>query len=107
MQMLQTLLPIGQRLYLKLESHSAAVVLRRLTVDVHVNDLGDHALQVHLSAPNVLHPEKGKVFVVCLVCRMNGAVRSMRGSTSEVLLVDPWELLMQPGERKVFKFMSV
>ena len=107
MQMLQTLLSIGERLYLKMESQSAAIVLRRLTVDIHVNDLNRYALQVHLSAPNILKPEAGKVFVVCLVCKMNGSVRSVKGSASEVLIVDPWELIMQPEERKVFKFMSV
>ena len=81
-------------------------MLRRLTSDIHVNELGQHALQVHLSAPNVLNPEKGKVFVACLVCKMNGGLRNIRGSSSEILTVDPWELLMQPGERKVFKFMG-
>ena len=106
LQMLQTLLPIGERLYLKMESQSAAIVLRRLTVDIHANDLNRYALQVHFSAPNVLVPEAGKVFVVCLVCKVNGSVRSSKGSASEVLIVDPWELIMQPVERKVFKFMS-
>jgi hypothetical protein len=106
MQMLQTLLAIGERLYLKMESHSAAIVLRRLTVDIHGTELNQHALQVHLSAPNVLDPENGKVFVVCLVCKMNGNVRSVKGATSEVLVVDPWELIMQPAGRKIFKFMS-
>jgi hypothetical protein len=65
MQALQTLLPTGERLYLKLESNTAAMVIRRLTVDIHVNDLRHHALQVHLSAPNILNPESGKVFVAC------------------------------------------
>jgi hypothetical protein len=106
MRTLQTLLPIGERLYLKLESHSAAIVLRRLTVDIHLNDLHCNALQVHLSAPNTLNTEKGKVFVVCLVCKMNGNVQTVKGSASEILIVDPWELIMQPGDRKIFKFMS-
>ena len=106
MQMLQTLLAIGERLYLKLESHSAAVVLRRLTTEIHASELKQYALQVHLSAPNVLTPEKGKVFVACLVCKMNGGFRAVRGSSSEILVVDPWDLLMQPGDRKVFKFMG-
>ena len=106
MQMLQTLLAIGVRLYLKLESHSAAIVLRRLTVDIHVNELNRHALQVHLSAPSMANPEDGKVFVVCLVCKMNGNVQSVKGSSAEVLIVDPWELIMQPGDRTIFKFMS-
>ncbi len=75
-------------------------------MDIHGTELNQHALQVHLSAPNVLDPEKGKVFVVCLVCKMNGNVRSVKGATSEVLVVDPWELIMQPGGRKIFKFMS-
>ena len=106
MQALQTVLPIGERLYLKLESNTAAMVIRRLTVDIHVNDLRHHALQVHLSAPNILNPESGKVFVACLVCRMNGTMRAVKGSSSEILVVDPWELLMQPGERKLFKFLG-
>jgi hypothetical protein len=61
---------------------------------------------VHLSAPNTLNTEKGKVFVVCLVCKMNGNVQTVKGSASEILIVDPWELIMQPGDRKIFKFMS-
>jgi hypothetical protein len=105
MQMLQTLLPIGVRLYLKMESHSAAIVHRKLTVDIHTNELNRYALQVHLSAPNILNPEKGKVFVVGLACKMNGNIQSVKGSSSEVLVVDPWELIMQPGDRKIFKFM--
>ena len=105
MTMLQTLLPIGSKLYLKLESQSAAPILRRLTVEIHVNDLKNYALQVHLSAPNILEPETGKVFVVCLACKMNGNIQSVKGSASEVLLADPWDLVMQQGERKIFKFL--
>ena len=105
MQMLQTLLSIGERLYLKMESQSAAIIRRKLTTDIHVNELNCYALQVHLSAPNILEPEKGKVFVVALACKMNGNVQSVKGSTSEILVVDPWELIIQPGDRKVFKFM--
>jgi hypothetical protein len=105
MTMLQTLLPIGTRLYLKLESQSAAPIIRRLTVDIHVNDLKNYALQVHLSAPNILEPEAGKVFVVCLACRMVGNVQSVKGSASEVLVVDPWDLVMGAAERKIFKFL--
>ena len=105
MQMLQTLLAVGERLYLRMESHSAAIVLRKLTVDIHVNELNLYALQVHLSTPNILNPEKGKVFVVALACKMNGNVQSVKGSTSEILVVDPWELIMQPIDRKVFKFI--
>lgn len=107
MKVMQTLLPIGERLFLKLESHSAAIVLRRLPVDIHVSDLKHYSLQVHLSAPNVLVSEPGKVFVACLVCKMNGGLRCAKGTASEIIVVDPWELLMQPEERKVFKFMSV
>jgi hypothetical protein len=106
MHMLQTLLPIGEKLFLRMESHSAAIVLRRLTVDIHVNDLNRYALQVHLSAPNILNPEQGKVFVVCLVCKMTTGVQGVKGTASEVLIVDPWELITQYGDRKVFKFMS-
>lgn len=106
MRVLETLLAIGDRLYLKMESNSASSVRRRLPVDIHANDLAGNVLQVHLSAPNVLTPEPGKVFVVSLVRKMNGGVQSVKGSASEVLVVDPWELMMQPGERHVFKFMS-
>ncbi len=106
MQMMQTLLAVGHRLYLKMESHSAAIVRRRLIVDIRSNELSSYALQVHLSTPNNLTPEPGKVFVVCLVCKIVGGVRSVKGSVSEVLIVDPWELIMQPGELKIFKFMS-
>jgi hypothetical protein len=98
-------LAVGERLYLRMESHSAAIVLRKLTVDIHVNELNLYALQVHLSTPNILNPEKGKVFVVALACKMNGNVQSVKGSTSEILVVDPWELIMQPVDRKVFKFI--
>ncbi len=46
------------------------------------------------------------MFVASLVCKMNGDMQSVRGAASEILVVDPWELLIQLGERRVFKFLG-
>ena len=98
---LEMLFPIGQRLYLKMESQSAAPMVRRVERAIQANRLASHALQVHLDSPNTTAPVEGKIYVVCLVRNMSYN-EQMTGSCCEVLVVDPWELLIQSEGRRVF-----
>jgi hypothetical protein len=88
--MLQTLLPIGQKLYLRMESQSAGPILRRIC-----RSPDETALRVHLFSPGA-NPVPGKVCVACKLRKMNSKVGS-----AVVLVVDPWELLLVPGERSI------
>ena len=91
--MLQTLLPIGQRLYLKMESQSAGPLLRRLRAAV----VPEHnALRVHLFTPVAATAVCGKVYVACKKGRGGGRVGS-----AFTLTVDPWELMLELGERNL------
>ena len=89
--MLQTLLPIGQRLYLKMESQSAAPLQRRLLGTNH------SALRVHLFSPGT-NPVVGKVHVACKMCKIGRKV-----GAPLVLAVDPWELLLELGDRSLLE----
>ena len=90
MAALQSLLPIGQRLYLRMDSQSAGPLLRRVRSLLEPERT---ALRVHLFSPGVA-PVPGKVHVACKICRMGSKVAS-----GTVLSVDPWELLLDLGER--------
>ena len=87
---LQTLLPIGQKLYLRMESQSAGPILRRTCLPA-----GETALKVHLFTPGA-NPVAGKVCVACKLRKINSKVGS-----AVVLVVDPWELLLVPGDRSI------
>jgi hypothetical protein len=90
MAALQSLLPIGQRLYLRMDSQSAGPLLRRVRSLLEPERA---ALRVHLFSPGVA-PVPGKVHVACKICRMGSKV-----ALGTVLSVDPWELLIDLGER--------
>jgi len=90
MTALQTLLPIGQRLYLKMECQSAGPLQRRVRC---VLEPAHAALRVHLFSPGAA-PTAGKVYVACKMCKQGSKVAS-----ATVLVVDPWELLLELGER--------
>lgn len=103
---LQLLLPIGQRLYLRLESPSAAPIVPRLVERVSRQQLSRRALRVHLDSPNTIAPVPGKVYVTCLVRRICiNTHAQLAGSSVEVLAVDPWELLLLEEERSVLEFV--
>ena len=94
--MLQTLLPIGQELFLKMESQSAMPLQRR----VQSSDFNQMALRVHLFSPGT-DPEVAKVYVACKMCKLGKKVASPL-----VLTVHPWELLLEHGERSVLQEVS-
>ena len=102
---LEMLLPIGQRLYLRLEAPSAAPVVPRLNKSVPSQHLARCALRVHLDSPNTIRPIPGKVYVVCLVRKLSGNDQ-LAGSCVEVLVVDPWELLLMEEGRALFEHVS-
>ena len=92
LDVLDCLLPIGTKLYLKMESHTAGPLLSRLSYALSQITKPMHALRVFLNSPNVLEPVVGKVYVTLLCTRG-------RVSASETILVDPWELLINLGSR--------
>ena len=94
MTMLQTLLPIGQRLYLKMESQSAGPLLRRVRSVLLPEQT---ALRVHLFSPGA-NPISGRVYVACKMCKIGSKVAS-----ATVLTVNPWELLLELGERDMIQ----
>lgn len=99
---LQMLLPIGQRLYLRLESQAASPFVRKLAEPVPAGMRSRCALQVHADSPNTIRPVAGKIYVVCLVRQMSEHDRPV-GSKCETIVADPWDLLIQPEDRRVFE----
>jgi hypothetical protein len=76
MTALQTLLPIGQRLYLKMESQSAGPLQRRVRC---VLEPAHAALRVHLFSPGAA-PTPGKVYVACKMCKQGSKVSQIGGA---------------------------
>ena len=105
MDALSGLLPIGQRLLLRLSSHSARPVLRRLPVSLRGDAVSQSALKVHLDSPNTMEPVEGKVYVVCLVRRLQEEDSNPAGSVCETFVVDPWELTYLEDGLRVFDFL--
>jgi hypothetical protein len=106
MTTLEMLLPIGQRLYLRLEAPSAAPIVPRLAQGVSRQHLSRRALRVHLDSPNTIAPVPGKVYVACLVRRICvNTHEQLAGSSVDVLAVDPWELLLLEDERSVVEYV--
>lgn len=102
---LEKLLPIGQRLFLRLESQAAAPMVRKLTEPIDPGLRSRCALRVHVDSPNTVSPVGGKVYVVCLVRRV-GDNDQPAGSKCEMIVADPWELMIQPEGRRVFENVS-
>jgi hypothetical protein len=90
MTAMQTLLPIGQLLYLRMECQNAGPFQRRVRSVIVPEQT---ALRVHLFSPGA-NPVPGKVCVACKVCRAGSKV-----AAATVIVVDPWELLLQLGDR--------
>ena len=110
MKALESLLPIGQRLYLRLNSLSGSQILRRVPSYIPVSEAGNFVLQVHLASPNTVYPVPGKVFVAFVACKMGNDAsygNVVKSSACEIMMVDPWELLLHHGEKQICKFVSV
>ena len=91
---LATLLPIGQKLFLKLNAASAASISQRLAERVSQEALATSVLRVNLDSPNTLHPVPGKVYVACLVKQLSGnSSEQVVDSYCETIVADPWELI--------------
>jgi hypothetical protein len=95
----EALLPIGTRLYICAESSSAVPLLRRLNVNIPDGEMAGYAIQAHLNSPSTRTPEPGRV-------NMTFVVQSPQGALAESVVVDPWELLLESGERHVFTSVS-
>lgn len=99
LDVMEKLLPIGTLCYLKLESLSAAPLIRRLDSPLSLDDRRTKVLRMRLSSPNVKKPAEGKLYMVFVVRR--GVV-----ATSETLIVDPWEILTDKGARIEIEYLS-
>lgn len=85
LSVMDNLLPIGTKIYLKMNSQSAGPLLSRLSVALSREAQQVHALRVFLNSPNTLRPVDGKAYVAVL-CQDGNQ------SSCETIRVDPWEL---------------
>ena len=92
LDVMEKLLPIGALCYLKMESHSAEPLVRRLNMPLSHDERRERVLRVRLSTPNVKHPVHGKLYIVFVVRR--GVV-----AHGETIVVDPWEIITNKGNR--------
>jgi len=99
LEVMEKLLPIGTMCYLKMESQSAAPLLRRLNSPLSSDERMVRVLRVRLSSPNVKKPIQGKLYMVFVVRR--GVV-----ATSETIMVDPWEITTVKGRRFEIEHLS-
>jgi hypothetical protein len=99
LDVMKNLLPIGTLCYLKMETQSAAPLLRRLNSPLSSDERLTQVLRVRLSSPNVKHPVHGKLYVVFVVRR--GVV-----VFSETIVVDPWEITTNKGRRFEIEHLS-
>jgi hypothetical protein len=99
LDVMENLLPIGTLCYLKLETQSAAPLIRRLSAPLSSDERLRRVLRVRLSSPNVKNPVQGRLFVVFVVRR--GVV-----STGETIVVDPWELTTDKGRRLEIEYLG-
>lgn len=96
---MEQLLPIGTLCYLKMESQSAAPLIRRLNSPLSLDERRGRVLKMRLSCPNVKHPTHGRLYVVFVV-------RKGISAYGETMTVDPWEITTEKGNRSVIEHLS-
>jgi hypothetical protein len=94
-QAIKALVPIGTLVFIKAESRGGFFLLRRLNEPIADGEENLFAIQAHLASFNRLGVEAGRVVVAIAVFKL-GIIRC------EMLELDPWELLLESGERRVF-----
>ena len=99
LDLMSCLMPIGAKLYLRMESHSAGPMLSRIGFALSNTAKSTYALRGFLNAPNVLEPVEGKVYLT-LLCSKHGR------SSCETIMVDPWELITKLGGRAEIQHLS-
>ena len=100
LRVLRSLTPIGQRLFLRLQSQ--APLFNRLPGVITPGSV----LKVHLDTPNTIHPLPGRVYVACLVRKVNAEDASRTaGSYSETIHVHPWELSFVGAPSDTFDYL--
>jgi hypothetical protein len=93
LDVMRWLMPIGTKLFLRMESHSAGPLLTRIGFALSNTAKPMYALRGFLNSPNVLEPVQGKVYLTLLCCK-NGR------SSCETVVVDPWELITALGSKR-------
>lgn len=99
LDVMRWLMPIGTKLFLRMESHSAGPLLTRIGFALSNTAKPMYALRGFLNSPNVLEPVQGKVYLTLLCCK-NGR------SSCETVVVDPWELITALGSKRRFHIWS-
>jgi hypothetical protein len=82
-----------------MESQSAAPLIRRLNAPLSLDERRARALKMRLSCPNIKNPAHGKLYVVFVVRR--GVV-----AFGETMVVDPWEITTDKGNRAEIEHLS-
>jgi hypothetical protein len=97
-QVLDSLVPAGTAVCLKLESNSSSSFVRRLPSPVETRERRDYGIRARISFPDTNEPVDGKVFVMVSVSSQNSCMQC------EVLQVDPWDicLLASAQGRRIF-----
>ena len=110
---LKSLLPLGQLLYLKMGSHSAAPLRNKVPGAFTSSAICQSLLKVHLDSPNTITPTDGKIHVVYLETELRLCTRRHDGEQiggrangrSLRVVVDPWELQLLSEGLNVFGFV--
>lgn len=93
----QNLIPVGTQLYLIMDSGTGAKIRDRLSTQ----DRNKPLLAVRLNVPHITKPINGKLYVSCT--KRSILAKSDTSDLGSVTFpVDPWELLMEPGEGQTF-----
>jgi len=93
-QVFESLISIGTKVYLRLESATASQFMGRISLGMEDEDRERFVIQMVMCAPNVFEPEVGMAYVTYLI---HG------DQSSDVLCVPPSDLLIRPGRRTVIK----
>ena len=99
LDVMEKLLAIGTLCYLKMESPSAAPLIRRLSMPLSSDERRSRVLRMRLSSPNVKQPTDGKLYVVFVT-------RKGLAAFGETIVVDPWEITTEKGNRVEIEYLS-
>jgi len=89
----ENLIPVGTQLFLLLNSANGS----RLKASLTTADQNKPLLAVRLNVPTSLKPVEGKLYITCIKKSML-ARSDTADMTSLSMAVDPWEVVLEPGE---------
>jgi hypothetical protein len=99
LNVMEKLMPIGTLCYLKMECPSAAPLIRRLSMPLSPDERRSRVLRMRLSSPNVKCPSQGRLYMVFVA-------RKGLAAYGETVVVDPWEITTEKGNRVEIEYLS-